>query len=176
MLLEVPELFVPVIKELIALKLDAPAKAIDTPYAACQVLKSTPERRFTLGVAYPAMKADKGRAADGYRDFVSAEALEKTAHEWLIKHRDVNLFHRNGTSGHFKPAESYIWRFGRYTFTSPVNGKNYVIKDGDWLLGGYWDELGWSLVKAGLVNGWSPEGTAKRARPTAERLALCRGY
>jgi hypothetical protein len=148
--------------------------AIETPYAACHVLKASEERRFTLGVAYPANKPDATKAADGHRDFVSAEVLEKTAHEWLHKYRDVNLFHKDGTSGHFTPAESYIWRFPDWEIRSPVDNQTYVVKAGDWLLGGYWDEYGWELVKAGLVNGWSPEGTAKRKMPSPERLAQLR--
>lgn len=149
-------------------------EALDTSYAACNVIKAAPERRFTLGLAYPAMKPDASMAADGHRDFVSPEVLEKTAHEWLHKYRDVNLFHKDGTSGHFTPAESYIWRFPDWEVPSPVDGKTYVVKAGDWLLGGYWDEYGWELVKAGLVNGWSPEGTARRSKPSPERLKQLR--
>lgn len=149
-------------------------KSVETQFAECRVVKASDEKRFTLGVAYPAMKPDATRAADGHRDFVSEEVLEKTAHEWLSKHRDVNLFHKDGTSGHFTPAESYIWRAPDWEIASPVDGQTYVVKAGDWILGGYWDEYGWELVKAGLVNGWSPEGTAKRTTPTPERLAQLR--
>jgi hypothetical protein len=145
-------------------------KPANTDLAACRVVKSSPERRFTLGVAYPAMKADVSRAADGHRDFVSAEVLEQTAWDWLTKYRDVNLFHKEGTLGHFTPTESYIWRGPNWPIDSPVDGKPYVVKSGSWMLGGVWDELGWTYVKAGLVNGWSPEGGARRSVPTPERL------
>lgn len=138
------------------------------------LVKATEERRFSLGVAYPAWRPDVGRAADGHRDFVSAEVLEKTAHEWLWQRRDVNLFHQGGTSGHFQVAESYIWPAPDWTIESPVDGKPYVVRKGDWMLGGYWDEIGWAYVKAGLINGWSPEGGARRSTPTADRLALLR--
>ena len=143
-------------------------------FASCQVIKATDERRYTLGVAYPAMKPDVGTAADGHRDFVSAERLEKTAWEWMAKHRDVSLFHQDGTSGHATVVESYIWRGPDWEITSPVDGKLYVVKSGDWLLGTVWDPYGWELVKAGLVRGWSPEGGARRSIPTAERLAQLR--
>jgi hypothetical protein len=57
---------------------------------------------------------------------------------------------------------------------SPVNGQDYVIKAGDWLMGCQWDDYGWQMVKSGLVNGWSPEGGARRSKPNAERLAQLR--
>ena len=159
--------------------IDAPllgslAKHAPGNLAAYRVLKSTNEQRFTLGVAYPAMKADVARAADGHRDFVSEEVLEKTAWEWLAKFRDVGLFHRDGTEGHFTPTESYIWRAPTWKVDSPVDGKPYLVCKGDWVLGGVWDDYGWTMVKSGLANGWSPEGGARRSTPTAERLALLR--
>jgi hypothetical protein len=148
--------------------------AVPTPYAACRVFKSTEERHYTLGVAYPAMKPDAARAADGHRDFVSAEVLEKTAWEWMSKHRDINLFHRDGTSGHGEVVESYIYRGPDWTVPSPVDSKPYVVKAGDWLLGAIWDDYGWALVKSGLINGWSPEGGARRRVPSPDRVAQLR--
>jgi hypothetical protein len=148
------------------------AKSLETPYAAVRLIKSAAERRFTLGLAYPAMRADKARAADGFRDFVSPEVLEETAWTWLTKHRDVNLFHQDRTLGHFTPTESYIWRGPNWEVNSPVDNSRTVIKAGDWMLGGIWDQYGWDLVKARLVNGWSPEGGARRADVAPERLAL----
>ena len=138
--------------------------------AVCRVIKAAEERRYTLGVAYPALKPDVGKAADGYRDFVSAEVLEQTAWNWMRKHRDIGLFHRDGTDGHATVVESYIWRGPDWTQLSPVDGKPYVVKSGDWMLGTIWDDYGWQLVKSGLVQGWSPEGGAARSTPTAERL------
>lgn len=148
--------------------------AVPTPYAACRVVKSADERRYTLGVAYPAMKADAGKAADGHRDYVAPEVLEKTAWEWMTKHRDINLFHRDGTSGHGTVVESYIYRGPDWEIPSPVDGAPYVVKAGDWMLAATWDDYGWTLVKAGLINGWSPEGGARRITPSPERLAQLR--
>jgi hypothetical protein len=142
--------------------------------ASVVVLKAAVERRYTLGVAYPAMKPDVTVAADGHRDFVSPDALEKTAWEWMAKHRDVNLFHREDTSGHATVVESYIYRGPDWRISSPVDGQTYVVKAGDWLIGTIWDEPGWELVKRGLVNGWSPEGGARRRTPAPEALARLR--
>ena len=146
---------------------------VDSNLVAVNVAKTVDERRYTLGLAYPAMVVDKAIAQDGYRDFVSAEALEKTAWEFL-KGGGVNMFHKQGTDGHADVVESYIYRGPDWHFTSPVNGEDYVVKADDWMLGTVWDEEGWQMVKAGLVNGWSPEGGARRTKPSAERLALTR--
>jgi hypothetical protein len=150
------------------------AEAIDPNAAKCLVVKAVEERRYTLGVAYYAMKADVSVAQDGHRDFAGPEALEKTAWEWMTKHRDVSLFHRNGTGGHADVVESYIYRGPDWIVESPMDGESYVVKAGDWMLGTVWDEHGWDLVKAGLVCGWSPEGGAHRVIPSAERLAELR--
>ena len=147
-------------------------KAIDTDVAACRVIKADNERRYTLGVSYPAMKPDVGVAQDGHIDFVGAEALEKTAWDWMTNHRNIGLFHKSGTEGHATVVESYIYRGPDWEVE--VDGDTYVIKAGDWLLGTVWDEYGWTLVKAGLVRGFSPQGGARRTTPTAERLSELR--
>jgi hypothetical protein len=148
--------------------------AFDSAYVSCQVVKSSDERRYTLGLAYPSMKPDVSVAADGHRDFVGPDALETTAWEWMTKHRNINLFHKDGTSGHGTVVESYIWRGPDWEIASPVDGQTYSIVKGDWLMGAIWDSYGWALIKNGLVNGWSPEGTARRSEPTAERKASLR--
>lgn len=138
--------------------------------AVQRVVKAAEESRYTLGVAYPAMKTDAAVAQDGHIDFVSHEVLEKTAWAWMTDHRDVNLFHKGGTEGHATVVESYIYRGPDWT----IPGNDYVVKAGDWMLGTVWDEHGWQLVKEGLIRGWSPEGGARRMKPSAERLAQLR--
>ncbi len=140
--------------------------------AACRVVKADAERRYTLGLSYPAMRPDVNTAQDGHRDFVSPEALEKTAWDWMSKHRNIGLFHKSGTDGHATVVESYIYRGPDGPVK--VDGKTYVIKSGDWMLGCIWDEYGWQMVKAGLIGGFSPQGTAKRTTPSPERLAELR--
>ncbi len=146
----------------------------ESELVAVNVIKATEERRYTLGLAYPAMKVDVAVAKDGHRDFVSAEVLERTAWEFMSKGGGVNMFHRDGTDGHATVVESYIYRGPDWTFTSPVDEKDYVVKAGDWMLGTIWDDHGWAMVKAGLVNGWSPEGGARRTTPSPERLSQLR--
>lgn len=146
------------------------AGQLDDSAVECRVVKAQAEQRYTLGLAYPAMRPDVSVAADGHRDFASPEALEKCAWEYMTKYRDIGMFHRAGTEGHATVVESYVYRGPDWH----VPGADYVVKAGDWLLGTVWDEHGWDLVKAGLVNGWSPEGGAKRITPDAARLAELR--
>jgi Putative phage serine protease XkdF len=102
-------------------------------------------------------------------------AIATLSAQRMSKHRNINLFHADDTLGHGNVVESYIYRGPDWKVPSPVDGKDYVIKSGDWLLGSTWDDYGWSLVKAGLVNGWSPEGGAQRdMKPSADKLASLR--
>lgn len=152
---------------------DVDKAAVETEYAAVNIVKTVPSRHYSLGPAYPAMLAP-GKGADGFNDFISEDALEKAAWSWLIKHREIGLFHQDGLEGHASPVESYIYRGPDWRVVSPVDGKEYVIKAGTWMLGTVWDDHGWNLVERRLVNGWSPEGGASRAVPTPERLAQLR--
>lgn len=151
-------------------------KSEPTPsdFAAFRVVKAAGERHFTLGVAYPALRPDVSRAADGHIDAVRPEVLEETAWAWMTKYRAVGLAHKEGTEGHFTPTESYIWRGPDWEVPSPVDGKTYVVKTGSWMLGGLWDDHGWGLVKAQLSNGWSPQGGARRQAASPEFLAMLR--
>lgn len=147
--------------------------AAKSEYAAVNIIKTVPSRQYSLGPAYPAMVAP-GRGADGFNDFISEDALEKAAWSWMAKHREIGLFHQDGLEGHATVVESYIYRGPDWHVVSPVDGQEYVIKSGTWMLGTIWDDSGWDLVERRLVNGWSPEGGAHRAVPTPERLAQLR--
>lgn len=142
-------------------------------HATCQVLKAVPERRYTLGLAYPAMKADSGVALDGFRDFMRPDAVEHTAWEWMAKSRDVGLVHTDGTGGHGTVVESYIYRGPDWTIEAS-DGSEQVIKAGDWLVGTVWDEATWPLVKKGLLRGYSPQGRARRRVATPEEVSELR--
>lgn len=136
--------------------------------AALRVVKAVDERRYTLGLAYPANRPDVGKAADGHRDFVSAETLEDCAWSFMRKGAPVGLHHADGTEGHGTVVESYIYR------AAPWKVKDTVIKAGDWLLGVVWDRPTWPLIKSGRLNGFSPQGFASRSLPSAEALAKLR--
>lgn len=129
------------------------------------VLKSSGERRYTLGVAYGANLVDAGVAADGKRDFAGPRAVEDAAWAFLRKGASVGLHHEDGTEGHGVVVESYIYRGPDWPCDNGV-----VVKAGWWLLGVLWDEEAWMAVKSGLIAGFSPQGTAVR-RPLRPELA-----
>lgn len=141
--------------------------------AAYRLIKAEAPNRFTLGVAYAANKVDVAKARDGHRDFADPAALEQCAWDYLRKGAQIGLFHEQGTYGHADVVESYIYRGPDWEVTG-VRGDTYLIKAGDWMLGAIWDELGFEAVQKQLVNGWSPQGRAKRLQPTPYDLAQLR--
>jgi hypothetical protein len=142
-----------------------------TADAGCQVFKMAEEKRFTLGVAYPANKPDVSKAADGHRDFISPESLEQTAWEYM-ESRQVGIGHVDGTEGHGTVVESYIYRGPDWDI--PTASGSQVIKAGDWLLGVRWDEQAWAEIKAGRLDGFSPQGLARRSAASPEQLQQLR--
>lgn len=121
------------------------------------VLKAQPEQRYTLMLAWPALKPDVAKAQDGRRDYARPEVIEQTAWAWMAKSRAVGLYHKDGTEGHGTVVESYIYRGPDWQVTPDT-----LIKAGDWIIGTIWDEVAWSLVLSGHINGMSPQGSAER--------------
>lgn len=129
------------------------------------LLKSIDEKRYTLSVGYPAELADAAVARDGYRDFANRDEVEKAAWAYLDSAREVGLHHADGTEGHGRVRESYIYRGPDWH----INGQ--VVKAGDWLVGIQWDEPTWAEIKKGRINGTSMQGSAKRRTPNPTDVA-----
>lgn len=137
------------------------------------VVKSDDERRYTLTVAYPANKPDAGVARDGHQDFASAAEVENMAWDYMLKSRQVGLWHENGTEGSGDVVESYIYRGPDWRITA-ADGSEQVVKSGDWLLGVRWAEDTFPLVKSGEIGGVSMQGKANRRVPTPRDIANLR--
>lgn len=124
------------------------------------------EQRYVLGVAYqsgpdPLIKT----GADGSRDYFPPDELEAAAWQFM-KSREAGLFHADATNApdildHVEVVESYIYRGPDWELPN-----KQVVKAGDWLIGAIVDEPTWNLVKTGKITGWSPQGVAKRRKPT----------
>jgi hypothetical protein len=119
-----------------------------------RICKSEEEKRYTLGVAYPANEID------AHGDFTTPEELEEAAWKFMQRVQrgfsGVGLFHQPGTEYSGGVVESYIYRGPRWE----VNGQ--VVEPGDWLLGVRWTEKAWELIKSGKVTGYSIQGYAYR--------------
>ena len=137
------------------------------------VFKSNSDLRVTTGLAYPHNRPDVSTAADGFRDFVSKDVLREAAWSWLTKNRSVGLRHADDTEGHGTVVESYLWP-GADWLVKASDGSEHVIREGDWLCSVRWDEPTWNLIKSGELNGFSPQGAAKRRTPSPETLASLR--
>jgi hypothetical protein len=145
-------------------------QAQEMPAAAYRLLlKGSTEKRYTLGVAYPANRADIAVGMDSHRDFVGASALEEAAWSFLRKGATIGLHHQDGTEGHGVVVESYLWPGDDWP---QPNG--YVVRKGDWLVACVWDEPTWALIKSGKITGFSPQGKAARRRPSPAAVAALR--
>lgn len=118
------------------------------------VIKEEEEKRYTLGVAYPANRVD------AHGDYTTPEELEKAAWEFAKRIQEgrasIGLMHLPGTEGAGTVVESYIYRGP----TWEINGQ--VVQPGDWLLGVIWSEEAWKLIKAGKITGYSIQGMARK--------------
>ena len=155
-----------VIAKAVAAAVSAALEAVDDEPAA-PVLKESAEQRYVLGVAWmPGQHTWITKGQDGARDFMTEENVEKAA--WgYINHRGVNIFHTDGTEGHARVVESYVYRGPDWTITD-TSGAEQVIKAGTWLVGSVLDEAGWAMYKAGQIAAWSAQGTARRRTPTEQ--------
>ena len=122
-----------------------------------RILKAeTGPKRYTLGLAYAPHRLD------AHGEGMTADEVEQTAWGYLRK-QEIGLFHQDGTVGHARPVESYIWR-GEPWHITDVTGNEQVIMPGDWMLGAVWDPGAWALVKSGKINGWSMDGFGRRRK------------
>lgn len=139
--------------------LDAPAPEAE-PEQVMKAMQVSPNpQRFVLGVAYPANRVD------GHGEYMRPEELERAAWDYARNHRRIGFYHADGTEGHAEVVESYIWR-GPSWETTDIDGREQVIKSGDWVLGAILDEPAWQLVTTRKADGWSVDGVARRRRTT----------
>ena len=149
-------------------------QAIGTDVVAMTVVKAQAEQRFTYGLCYPALKADSARAADGAIDFAKPSVIEAAAWSWMLKSRDLGLYHDDTLGGgHAQIVESHIWRADPWV-TKAADGSTVRIERGDWLIGCIWSPEAWDLVRKGLVTGFSMQGAAQRRKPSKSDLAKLR--
>jgi hypothetical protein len=115
-------------------------------------------QRYVLGIAYQPGKDPRiAKGVDGGRDWFSEAELEKAAWSYMRNGPQVNAFHAKGTEGCATVVESYVYRGPDWDV-----GDGIVVTKGTWLVGAILDDRSWDLARQGKINGWSPEGTARR--------------
>ncbi len=121
-------------------------------------------QRFCLGIAYmPGKDRRITKGADGGRDFLTEAELEKAAWSFLRSGPQVNAFHMAGTEGVATVVESSIHRGPDWDL-----GDGIVVTKGTWLVGAILEPKAWQAALDGRMNGWSPEGIARRRKVLKE--------
>ena len=136
------------------------------------VVKSVPEHRFVLAVAYSANRLP-ARGADKRTDIASPEVLEKAAWKFAMNGFKVGVNHRDGTEGAARVVENYVHR-GRAVKFRSADGTVQKIRRGDWVVGMVLSPEAWDKFKRGELTGLSPQGTAGRKKVSAETLKRMR--
>lgn len=125
------------------------------------ISKSADEKRYTLGVVYPASAKNKPEP-DFHGDVMSEDEIEKSAWGFMSKGNDrVGLMHRPGTTGAGKVVESYVYRGPSYKLKD-ATGAEQEIGPGDWMLGVVWEPEAWAAIKSGTITGYSLQGAARK--------------
>lgn len=148
----------------------AKSVAWDGETVAGRIFKADGAQRKTWHVFYPADKADVAVAMDGHRDFAGKAAVEKAAHDYLLRHRKVGLMHADGTDGSGDLVESAIHHGPDWVMKAADDSEQRVI-DGDWVGAIQWDAPTWERWEKGELRGVSPQGGALRAEASQEALA-----
>lgn len=137
------------------------------------VIKADDSKHFLLTVAYPAWKPDVAVAADGHIDVAPADVVEKACWSFMRKGARVGMWHEPGNEDAAEVVESYIHRADPWVIKA-ADGTEQVIMPGDWLVGLKLAPKPWAMYKAGLIGGVSPQGGARRQRPSKQTLEQIR--
>ncbi|MEB9454133.1 XkdF-like putative serine protease domain-containing protein [Bacillus anthracis] len=115
---------------------------------AVKVVKSDDEeKRLVYGIVY------EPDTLDAHGDFTDAETIEKAAHEFMLKYRQIDKNH-DFVAGVGEVVESYI-----APADMELNGE--PVKKGTWILTTKADEETWEAVKKGEFQGYSLAGVAE---------------
>lgn len=113
-----------------------------------KVIKSDDEaERLVYGIVY------EPDTIDAHGDFADAKTIEKAAHEFMLKYRQIDKNH-DFVAGVGEVVESYI-----APADMELNGES--VKKGTWILTTKADEETWEAVKKGEFQGYSLAGVAE---------------
>ncbi|HGO9410859.1 TPA: XkdF-like putative serine protease domain-containing protein [Bacillus cereus] len=113
-----------------------------------KVVKSdNEEQRLVYGIVY------EPNTLDSHNDFADEKTIEKAAHEFMLKYRQIDKNH-DFVAGVGEVVESYI-----APADMELNGE--PVKKGTWILTTKADEETWEAVKKGEFQGYSLAGVAE---------------
>ncbi|MGE7869605.1 XkdF-like putative serine protease domain-containing protein [Bacillus paramycoides] len=113
-----------------------------------KVIKSDDEaERLVYGIVY------EPDTIDAHGDFADAKTIEKAAHEFMLKYRQIDKNH-DFVAGVGEVVESYI-----APADMSLNGE--TVKKGTWILTTKADKETWEAVKKGEFQGYSLAGVAE---------------
>lgn len=120
---------------------------VPTITAEIPILKVDEEKKIVTGVVY------EPDIPDSQGDFMEADAIEKTAYEFMENHQNIDIKHDFKTNDNLKVVESYIAK-------SEETIGDRKVKPGTWVMGvKINDNTIWEGVKKGNFNGFSMGGT-----------------
>lgn len=111
------------------------------------IMKADDEKHIVTGIVYEPLELDS------HNQFMDEETIEKTAHTYLEKYRNIDKEHNFDTLENVTVVESWIAKED-----GTLNGQE--IKKGAWLMSvRVNDNETWSLIKSGEITGFSLAGT-----------------
>lgn len=119
------------------------------------ILKHDEEKRLVTGVVY------EPNVPDSHGEFMTADEIEKTAHQFMKDARNVDLAH-NFASGYGEVIESYVAKSDHYV-------GNQLVKKGSWVASVYViDDDAWHRIKKGEITSFSMGGFGERVVKSEE--------
>lgn len=125
------------------------------------IIKADEEKQLVTGIVY------EPETLDSHEDFMTAEEIEKAAHQFLQDYRQVDKQH-NFRSGYGEVVESYVAK------SEHVIG-DQVIHPGTWVMTVKVDDQDtWEAVKKGEITGFSMAGIAEVIENTVEEESVAK--
>ncbi|MGK8833738.1 XkdF-like putative serine protease domain-containing protein [Bacillus paranthracis] len=111
------------------------------------------EQKLVYGIVYSPGSADDPETHDAHGDFMTAEEIEKSAHNFIAKYRNIDTQH-DFNAGAGEVVESYV-----APVDMEINGE--TITKGTWVLVTKATDEIWEDIKDGKMTGYSLAGVAE---------------
>lgn len=111
------------------------------------------EQKLVYGIVYSPGSADDPNTHDAHGDFMTAEEIEKSAHNFIAKYRNIDAQH-DFNAGAGEVVESYV-----APVDMEINGE--TITKGTWILVTKATDEIWKDIKDGKMTGYSLAGVAE---------------